>query len=54
MKHDPNYIAGVEKAIKEKYGKDGIVGNGDFHPNSLGQRYFYETIIKKLLQPKLI
>ena len=24
MKHDPNYIAGVEKAIKEKYGKDAI------------------------------
>ena len=24
MKHDPNYIASLEKAIKEKYGDDAI------------------------------
>ena len=24
MKHDPNYIAAIEKAIAEKYGKDTV------------------------------
>ena len=43
----------MSEYIQDKYGKDGIMGNGDFHPNSMGQKYFYETIIKKLL-PRLI
>ena len=44
----------MSEYITDRYGENGLMGNGDFHPNSGGQRYFYETIIKKLLQPKLI
>ena len=36
--------------IKDKHGTNGIMGGGDFHPSTLGQRYFYETVIKKQLR----
>ncbi len=44
----------MSEYITDRYGENGLMGNGDFHPNSGGQRYFYETIIKKLLEPELI
>ena len=44
----------MSEYITDKYGDNGLMGNGDFHPNSDGQRYFYETVIKKLLEPELI
>ena len=44
----------MSEYITDRYGENGLMGNGDFHPNSGCQRYFYETIIKKLLEPELI
>lgn len=45
----------MSQYIQDKFiGGDGIMGNGDFHPSSKGQEYFYETVIKKELQKKRV
>ena len=31
----------MSEYITDRYGENGLMGNGDFHPNSGGQRYFY-------------
>ena len=36
--------------IQRKYGKKGIMGGGDFHPNNLGQRHFYEKAVKAMFE----
>tara|TARA_B100000424_G_C22925962_1_gene492660 strand:+ start:1127 stop:1843 length:717 start_codon:yes stop_codon:yes gene_type:complete len=38
--------------ITEAHGKKGIMGGGDFHPNNLGQRHFYEKAVKVMLKDK--
>ena len=52
-----NPTGSMSSFVQEKYGKKAIMGGGDFHPNNLGQRYFYEKAVKpwfeddRLLEP---
>ena len=46
MKHDPNYIAGVEKAIKDKYGEEAIVNPKSNWDDSKEEEYLSE--LKKI------
>ena len=48
MKHDPDYIAGVEKAIKEKYGDETISNPKSNWDDDKEQEYLDE--LKKMAQ----
>jgi hypothetical protein len=46
MKHDPDYIAGVEKAIKDKYGSNAIVNPKSEWDDAKEEEYLKE--LKKM------
>ena len=45
-----NPTGSMSSFIQRKYGKKGIMGGGDFHPNNLGQRHFYEKAVKAMFE----
>lgn len=50
--HDDNFwifnqYGGMSEYIIDKLGKDvALIGNGDFHPSTVGQEFFYRNVVK--------